>query len=78
MLKKRRVIFHDFRYLKKHNQVIFSLIIITGVIFVWRGLWNLVDAYWFPSSELISNISGILFGMVILYFGNKLISQLAG
>lgn len=76
--RNERLIFHDFKYLEKNNQVIFSLIIITGVIFVWRGLWNMVDVYWFPSYSLFSNITGIIFGMVLLYFSHKLISQLAG
>lgn len=76
--KEENMIFHRFKYLKKKHQIIFAVLISTGVIFVWRGLWNLMDYFWFPNYSLWSNLSGILLGAIILLLSHKLLEQLAG
>jgi len=77
-LKEKRFIFHRLRYLEKHHQAWFSIIISLGLIFVWRGLWNLMDHYWFPSHSLLSNLSGIIVGIIVLLLAHKLLSLLTG
>jgi hypothetical protein len=48
-------------------------------VFVWRGVWNLIDLYFIPQTHpLITNILGIGFGVAILAVTHKLINQLAG
>jgi hypothetical protein len=78
--KDKKFLFHRIHHLKKHHQALFSLIIVVGVVFVWRGVWNLVDRYWFPESmhPTVSDISGILVGIIILLLCHKIVNQLAG
>ncbi len=44
-----------------------SLLVITGVIFVWRGLWGLMDTYLFPDQPGLSFTVGLIIGMIMLY-----------
>jgi len=44
-----------------------NLLIVTAVVFIWRGIWNLIDIYFLPSNELISNVLTILIGLFLLY-----------
>ena len=76
--KEKRFIFHQFQYLKKHHQVIFGLVIIAGVIFIWRGLWNLMDLFWLRDSLFWSSVSGVVLGLLVLYLSHRLIAHLAG
>lgn len=45
--------------LKKHK-VIFQMLIIFGIVLVWRGLWNLFDTIPFISYSLVSLILGVI------------------
>lgn len=78
MMKKKNIIFEHFILLKKHHQVMFSLLILLGVVLVWRGMLNLINMYWFPSQLLVSNATGILIGIFILYGSHKIMKMLAG
>ncbi|PJA48729.1 MAG: hypothetical protein CO170_01845 [candidate division SR1 bacterium CG_4_9_14_3_um_filter_40_9] len=42
------------------------LITIIGVIMVWRGIWNLLDHYFFPHNRLLSNIGTIIMGIILI------------
>jgi len=42
------------------------LITIVGVIMIWRGIWNLLDHYFFPHNRLISNIGTIVMGLILI------------
>jgi len=75
--QEERLIFHQFIYLKKHHQVIFALLITLSIIFVWRGIWDLIHSYWFPKNLLFSDLSGILVGLVLLYLSHQIMKQLA-
>ena len=44
-----------------------SMVIVIGVVFVWRGLWNLMDMYLLPDDFLLSNIVWIGLGIFLLY-----------
>lgn len=37
-----------------------------GIIFFWRGLWNLMDRYFLPKNFLLSNLLSILVGLSII------------
>lgn len=73
--REEKLIFHDFVYLERHYQVIFIVIILFSVVLIWRGLWNLVEYFWFPSYPLLSNILGLIMGIVVLYLSHHLMRQ---
>lgn len=77
-MKDKNIIFEHFISLKKHHQVIFSLLILLGVVLVWRGMLNLINKYWFPDQLVVSNLTGILIGIFILYSSHKIMKMLAG
>lgn len=36
-----------------------------AIIFIWRGIWNLIDMYVSPKSPLFSQIISIIIGLVL-------------
>lgn len=52
---------------KKHK-ILFQLIILLGVVLVWRGLWDLFDQIPVISSALIS----IVVGLFLLWLFNRI------
>ncbi|MFA6522076.1 MAG: hypothetical protein WCT24_00590 [Patescibacteria group bacterium] len=59
MLKK-------FKNLKHNHQLIFSLIIISGVTGVWRGIWGLLDVFFIPGDLTLSYSLSLILGIVII------------
>jgi hypothetical protein len=78
VVKEEKTMFQSLSALKRHHQVLFSIIIVIAVVLVWRGMWNLVDEYWFPSVSDFSNISSVVVGVIILLITRKAVNQLAG
>lgn len=52
--------------LKKHHQLIFSLIIMSGMISLWRGIWGLLDMYLMPNNPTMSYILSALLGIGVI------------
>jgi hypothetical protein len=52
------------------------ILILCAVILVWRGVWNLLDTYFFPDYPLLSNVLGILVGLILLYFPDEDLKEL--
>jgi len=52
--------------LKDHEQTILAVVIVTGVVAVWRGLWNLMDLLLFSHDPILSSLTSIMIGLVIL------------
>ncbi len=52
--------------LKKHHQLLYSLIISIGIVAIWRGLWMILDTVLFPTNVWLSVSSSILFGIIII------------
>lgn len=52
------------------------ILVVTGVVFVWRGIWNLIDMYILPGDPLMSNLLGIFLGVLILYLPDNDIKEL--
>ena len=77
-MKEKNAIFETFASLKKHHQVLFSLLILLGVVLVWRGMLNLINTYWFPNQLVLSNVTGMVIGVLILYSSHKIMKMLAG
>jgi len=55
-----------FPELRKHHQLLFSLIILSGVICFWRGFWGLLDIILTPDNKLLSFILSLSVGIIIL------------
>lgn len=53
-----------------------TMLIVVGVVFVWRGLWNLMDMYVFPDDPFLSNILSVLIGISLLYMPDEDIKEL--
>lgn len=69
MLKK-------FTDLKKNHQLLFSLIILSGVVCLWRGVWGLLDMYLFPENLSASYAVSVLIGMIIITLTHYTIDKL--
>ena len=63
---------------KKSGLRHFTTILVTAaaVVFFWRGVWGILDHYLFPENPMISNLSSILMGLLILWLDDKEISEL--
>ncbi len=44
-----------------------TIVIVVGIIMLWRGVWGLLDQYLFPGSPTLSSIVSILLGVLVLY-----------
>lgn len=53
-----------------------TLLVVVAIILVWRGLWNLVDVYLFPHYPMLSNIVGLIIGLLMLYLPDEDIKEL--
>jgi hypothetical protein len=58
--------FKKLNKLKKHHQFLYSLVIATAIIGIWRGLWMLLDLYLFPKNEALSASVSLIIGILIL------------
>jgi len=60
------------------NAVFFrTLVIALVVIFIWRGIWNLLDDYLLPDYPFVSNIICIVIGLMLLYLPDGDIEELS-
>jgi hypothetical protein len=54
------------------TKTFFSLIlVVTCVVLIWRGIWNLLDLYFLTGHPILSNAIGILIGVIVLYLPDK-------
>ena len=58
MLKK-------FNSLKLHHQIIWSLVIATDLVGIGRGLWGLMDKFFFPGDFIASSLLSLALGIAI-------------
>ncbi len=58
--------FAYFKRLKQNHQRFFALLIGTGVILYWRGVWGLADVLIFPSNALYRYLICTGAGLVVL------------
>ena len=52
------------------------LITVIAIVMIWRGVWNLLDAYFLTENPFWSNVLSILIGLAILYLPNGNIKEL--
>ncbi|PIN79842.1 hypothetical protein COV16_02110 [Candidatus Woesearchaeota archaeon CG10_big_fil_rev_8_21_14_0_10_34_8] len=58
--------FKKFSKLKKHHQLMYSLLIAVAFVGIWRGLWRLFDIFLFPNNEVLSYSITLILGIIIL------------
>jgi Fuseless len=54
-------------HLKAQHPNANSIVIIFGIIMLWRGIWGLLDVYLFPGYPLLSYFISIALGALVLY-----------
>lgn len=64
--------------LKPRRYFVRDLLIVIGVVLVWRGIWHLADRFLFPDYPLLSEALSILIGLFLLYLPDKDLSHLTG
>ena len=63
-------------YKLKNSHLFLALLIGTAVISVWRGIWNLLDLYLYPTDLVLSSILSIAIGLIILIFTHQTAKEL--
>jgi len=53
-----------------------NLTLIIATIFIWRGVWNLSDHFFFPHNFLTSNITMIIMGLILLFIFDSEIEEI--
>lgn len=61
------------KHLKKNIRILFA---VTGVVMIWRGMWQLMDMYLFPGQPLLSSITSVVIGITILLLDDFLLNEL--
>ncbi len=64
--------------LKPRRYFVRDLLIVAGVVLVWRGIWHLADRFLFPDYPLLSEALSILIGLFLLYLPDRDLSHLTG
>jgi hypothetical protein len=70
--------FLKLRTRRKLKKFLEALIISSGVILLWRGIWMIADIYLFPHNAFLSGITSVIIGILILILTESLVSQLSG
>ena len=52
------------------------IVIIIAIIMLWRGIWGLLDTYFFTGSPTLSFLACIALGAIILYLDDFKIDNL--
>ena len=58
--------YQKFMKLSHLHQLGFLFIVFSGSVMIWRGIYNLMNVFWFPNNFLVSNISGVVIGLFIV------------
>ena len=62
--------------LKYPKKILFAIIIGLAVVSFWRGAWQLMDLYFFPSNYILSNWTSLILGAIILITTHYVIKEL--
>jgi uncharacterized membrane protein len=56
--------------LKELHPTINAIIVVFGIIMVWRGVWALLDLHLFPNHPTFSALLSIVLGALVLHLDN--------
>lgn len=60
---------------KKHPNL-YSILIGVSIVMFWRGVWGVLDLYFFPGNEIFSYLFGIGFGLTVLWLNDFRLHEL--
>ncbi|MCF7917644.1 hypothetical protein K9L27_01395 [Candidatus Gracilibacteria bacterium] len=55
-----------------------NMVIVIGIVGVWRGLWDLLDMYLFPKNRILSDLTSLILGLLLLYLPDGSLHELGG
>lgn len=58
------------------EHVLYALLIGTSMIMLWRGIWGLLDTFFFPDNKLLSYSLSVVIGLIILSVTGKIVKKL--
>jgi hypothetical protein len=61
---------------EKSYPTVNAIIIGSGVVFFWRGLWGILDLYLFPNNPKVSFLASLFVGITILYVTHRITKEL--
>ena len=62
--------------LKTHHQIIFTILIAFAVVSFWRGVWGLMDLYFFPHNMQLSVWLSVVLGLSVLIVTGYAVKEL--
>ncbi len=62
--------------MKRYLKVLSALMIGIAIVGFWRGVWGLLDMYFFPNTPVLSYGLSAIIGIVILLFSKRLVKSL--
>jgi hypothetical protein len=68
-----------FRRKKQHSKfrhIAESLLVGTGLILLWRGIWGILDIYLFPNERILSYAISIGLGLLVLLIDDLELNEL--
>lgn len=63
-------------FFKRQHRYVHTLLLSTGVILVWRGLWGLMDILLLPAWPITSMIVSIVLGVIVLFIDDFELDEL--
>lgn len=68
--------FKGYRRFKRKHKVLHILLVASAVVMFWRGVWGILDTYFFPDQKVLSYLTSILIAFFILYFDDFHLKEL--
>lgn len=65
-----------FAHLKKHHQLFVSLLILSGIVCLWRGMWGLLDMYFLANDPSLSYVLSVTIGIFVIAITHYTIDSL--
>ena len=62
--------------LKPPKHFFIDLVVLSGVVMAWRGIWHLADIYLFPNNDVLSSIVSVAIGIILLYLPEEDLKEL--
>ncbi len=53
--------------LRRNDIFVRNMVLVLGAVFIWRGVWNILDHYFFPHDWLLSNLLSVGFGVFLVF-----------
>jgi hypothetical protein len=61
---------------RDYKRIGWTILVAFAIISFWRGVWQLMDYYFFPNHILISNWASLGIGLIILFLTKNIINRL--